>query len=40
MTDLPNNVAQLILRERLIDEGDLVVAAVSGGADSLLCYMF
>jgi tRNA(Ile)-lysidine synthase len=35
MTDLPNNVAQLILRERLIDEGDLVVAAVSGGADSL-----
>jgi tRNA(Ile)-lysidine synthase len=35
MTDLPHKVAGLILQKSLIEEGDLVVAAVSGGADSL-----
>ena len=34
-TDLLEKVKKTIIREQLIDDGDLVILAVSGGADSL-----
>ena len=34
-TDLLEKVKKTIISEQLIDDGDLVILAVSGGADSL-----